>query len=272
VIVLSDSGWHKLFGGDPTVPGRRVAIDGADYEVVGVMPPEFRGLGLTPPDYWVPLSLASVLQHAREDDVPVEVIGRLKPNLAPETAAGALAAWASRRIEFTDRTAGHQLHVRLIPRRGTLSPDDLSTQLAFAPLFFAFGLILMIGCVNVANLLLARGVARQREIAVRLALGASRRRIIRQLLTENLLLALIAAAMALLVARACLDGILAAAVGTIPSDFLEFVSLLNLTAPAADWRVQTFLMQERCCRPRCSGLRRRSRRRDSTSSERCVAS
>jgi predicted permease len=242
VIVLSDAGRRKLFQGDEAVIGRRVAINGAPYEIVGVMPDSFRGLGITPPDYWAPLSLAEPFTTKNgTNETAVEVVGRLKPDMSRDAAASALALWASRRPEL-NKLPGRHIPVRLTPRQGTLSTADVETHLLFAPLFFAFGLILMIGCANVANLLLARGVARQREIGIRLSLGASRRRIVRQLLTESLLLALAAAASALVVSRVFLEGALAAAMTTIPSEFVQFVSLLNLAAPAADWRVRTFLV------------------------------
>ena len=112
----------------------------------------------------------------------------------------------------------------------------------FAPLFFAFGLILLIGCANVANLLLARGLSRQREIGIRLALGASRRRIIRQLLTESLMLSLAAAICGVVVARLFLDGGLYAVVTTLPPEIAQFMSLFNLAAPTSDWRVLVFLV------------------------------
>ena len=244
VIMLSHAGWRKLFQGDEAVIGRRMAINGTPYEIVGVMPDDFRGLAITPPDYWAPLSLAGQSRDdaaGRADEIPVEFVGRLKQGISRDTAASALALWASRRSEF-NKLPGRHIPVRLTPRQGTLSTADVETHLLFAPLFFAFGLVLMIGCANVANLLLARGVSRQREIGIRLSLGASRRRIIRQLLTESLLLALAAAASALVVSRVFLEGALAAAMTTIPSEFAQFVSLLNLAAPAADWRVRTFLV------------------------------
>jgi predicted permease len=238
VIVLSYAGWHKLFQGERGVIGRRVMIGRAPFEIVGVMPHGFRGLGVTPPDYWAPLALAAQFRDARET-VPIEVIGRLKPGLAPEAAAAAVSAWATGRADFKT-PPGRPIRASLSPRQGTLSNNGFG--LIFAPLFFAFGLILLIGCANVANLLLARGLSRQREIGIRLSLGASRRRIIRQLLTESLILSLAAAICGVVVARLFLDGALYAVIITLPPEIAQFMSLFNLTAPTADWRVLLFLV------------------------------
>ena len=129
------------------------------------------------------------------------------------------------------------MSIELLPRRGTV-PQPLEAIAVFTPLFLAFGLILLIGCANVANLLLARGVARQREIGIRLSIGASRRRIVRQLLTESVLLALAAAAGGYLVSRLALEGAVYWAMRTMPVDLGD----VNLSVPAADWRVALFLV------------------------------
>jgi predicted permease len=239
VMVLSSRGWDRLFARDPAVVGRRLVINGVPFEIVGVMPDRFRGLSVTPDDYWAPLStLGHVrpIHRGRDASVAVDIVGRLKPALSPQTARAGLAIWDARQSIGTASDRGAS-NIILAAKRGTveLTPD---TALIFAPLFLAFGLILLIGCANVANLLLARGVARQREIGIQLSLGATRRRIVRQLLTESLLLALAAAAAGLVISRVVLQTIIYAVVTSMPPDIGD----VRLLVPGTDWRVLLFLV------------------------------
>jgi predicted permease len=239
VIVLSDKGWSRHFDRDPRVLGRTVLVGGAPFEIVGVMPAGFRGLEFTAPDLWAPLSQLGQfrpIDRGREDSVAVEIIGRLKPGVSMERARAQLDAWDSNRRTKAERGA-HT--IVLEPRRGTVS-DIKEAAAVFTPLFFVFGLILVIGCANVANLLLARGVARQREIGIRLSLGASRRRIVRQLMTESCLLAMVAAAGGYLISRVALEVMSYWALRTMPVDLGD--PNIDLTVPAADWRVAVFLV------------------------------
>ena len=240
VIVLSDRGWNRHFHRDPNVLGRTVLVGGAPFEIIGVMPGGFRGLEVTGPDFWAPLpQLArfSPDNRAGDDRVGVAVIGRLKPGVSMESARAQVAAWeANRRAAAAD---GRADAIVLRPRRGTL-PQPMEALAIFTPLFLTFGLILLIGCANVANLLLARGVARQREIGIRLSLGASRYRIVRQLMTESWLLALAAAAGGYLISRVALEGIVYWAMRTMPVGLGE--PNINISVPAADWRVAAFLL------------------------------
>lgn len=242
VMVLSHRGWDRLFARDPAILGRRLLVNGVPFEIVGVMPKEFRGLTVAPDDYWAALSM---LGHVRpihlgtasnEASVAVDIIGRLKPGMSPETARAGLSVWYTGQSKGTPIERG-ALSITLEPRRGTV-PQPLEAVPVVAPLFFAFGLILLIGCANVANLLLARGVARQREIGIRLSLGATRRRIVRQLLTESLLLALVAAAAGLAISRVVLETIISAVMTSMAPDLGD----IRLSVPDADWRVLLFLI------------------------------
>ncbi|HYE86345.1 MAG TPA: ABC transporter permease [Vicinamibacterales bacterium] len=236
VVVLSDRGWERHFKRDPNVLGRTVLVTGAPFEIIGVMPAGFRGLEVSAPDVWAPLSrVADFMPDLRgsEDKTGVAIVGRLRPGVSMESARAQLAAWDANRSTAAERT----MSIELAPRRGTV-PQPLEAVALFTPLFFAFGLILLIGCANVANLLLARGVARQREIGIRLSIGASRRRIVRQLLTENVLLALTAAVGGYFVSRVALQGSVSWAMSVMPVDLGD----VNLGVPAADWRVAVFLV------------------------------
>ena len=236
VLVLSDKGWQRHFNRDPNVIGRTVLVTGAPYEIVGVMPEGFRGLEVSAPDFWAPLARVADFEpkvRGKEDNVGIEIIGRLKTGVSMESARAQLAAWDSYQSATTDRT----MSIALVPHRGTVD-QPLEVVAGFTPLFFAFGLILLIGCANVANLLLARGVARQKEIGIRLSIGASRRRIVRQLLTESVLLALAAAAGGYLVSRLALESAVSWAMRNVPLDIGD----VNLSVPAADWRVALFLV------------------------------
>jgi hypothetical protein len=220
---------------------RPFRVNGTVFRVIGVMPQGFRGLEVVAaPDFWVPLAHRDVLSvpGVREGSGAVgglSIVGRLMPGLSPAQAVAQLNAWDSQRAaeSLSERPASLVLEPRLgpLPRPG-------EAMLVFMPLFFAFGLILMIGCANVANLLLARLVKRQREIGIRLAIGASRWRVVWQLLTENLLLALFAAVLAFALSRLVLRSIVYALTTSFPPE----IGNLRIAVPAADWRVALFLV------------------------------
>jgi predicted permease len=242
VIVLSHRAWSQYFASDPGVLDRAVLLNGARFHVVGIMPEGFRGLEtVAAPDFWAPLSLLDEFRRLPpgergERPVGLRIVGRLKPGLSRGQALARLLVWDAQRAA---ERSGERPATTLVlePRHGTV-PLSADVMALFMPLFFAFGLILMIGCANVANLLLARAVTRQREIGIRLAIGASRRRIIWQLLTESLLLALVSAALAFGLSRLVLAGVVYAVMRTFPPD----LGNLRIAVPPADWRVALFLV------------------------------
>lgn len=255
VMVLSHRAWSLHFAGDPGVLNRTIRVNGAQLRVVGVMPEDFRGLAaIAAPDYWAPLSLINQFRPGQGGEGPVglHIIGRLKPGMSRGQALAQLRVWDSRHAaersvgrpaaSSVERPAASSVErpaasLVLEPRPGTV-PLSTDVMLQFIPLFFAFGLILIIGCANVANLLLARAVARQREIGIRMAVGASRRRVILQLLTESLLLSLVSAALAFGISRLVLAGVVHTVTSTFPPD----IGNIRLAVPPADWRVALFLV------------------------------
>ncbi|HEV2843448.1 MAG TPA: ABC transporter permease, partial [Thermoanaerobaculia bacterium] len=202
--VLSHALWQRRFGGDPKVVGKTVRLNGRPFIVAGVMPADFvfprgaeipRGYGFTAqPDLWIPMALSPEQRQTRGNRGQFG-IGLLKPGTDLVKAQAELETISQRvQTTFPDEK-GWGVRAEPLPAQlvGDIKP-------ALLIMLSAVGLVLLIACVNVANLLLAQAAARQKEIAVRTALGAGRGRMVRQLLTESALLSLIGGGLGLLIA------------------------------------------------------------------------
>lgn len=241
VIVLSYPAWQTRFGGSPDVLGKSVSVDGHSLEVIGVMQESFTGFEGTPLDYWAPITMAGTLdgvdvfgvaQTARFD-----LFGRLKHGL---DEGQALAFLTPRMQRLTaDQAAKDRARRAWLYSEATRFPLNARILVALSPILAAFLLVLLSACANVANMMLARAMSRQREIGIRLSLGASRRRLIRQLLTESLLLSVPAAAAGFWISEVIVGTGVRIILATVPQEFAEYVRVVPLPP---DWRVFAFMI------------------------------
>jgi predicted permease len=213
VVVLSEGFWRRQLGADPQVIGRPLVLDARPYTVIGVMPSGFRGVG-DRADVWIPFVMSNTAEGlAQRGSRGFQVLARLKPGISRAQAQAELDA-ISRRLEQAYPETNEKRGVEVSPLDEELLGE---VRPALRALMIAVAFVLLIACANVANLLLARSEARQREIAVRMAIGAGWSRLFRQLVTESCVLTGIAALLGLALAAAALRARLQASPVTFPS-------------------------------------------------------
>ena len=252
VLVLTYGCWQARFGSDPAIIGKTLAVNYHPFTIVGVGPPDFIGTVIDPNDFWIPVATHPLVQpgpdrmHVRDENW-INVIGRLREGRTMEGTQPDLAALSARlQREYPQ---ANQKTTLVLEKAGSLYKLDSFSTPVVSLLLAATALVLLAACANIANLLLARAAARSREIAVRLALGAGRGRLIRQLLTESVVLALIGGAAGLLFSRWTSNLLLAEGIKFIPKEAGTFY--LNI---APDLRVFGYAFALSCAAALIFGL------------------
>ena len=215
VTILSDSLWRSRFAADPGVVGRAIDLDGRPVTVVGILPPNFLFPLIGQAGIWTPLALSPAEQQDRRSQW-LRVLAKLKPGISVARGEAFLAAWAQRLAQAYPATNTNRgIWLRTLR-------EEVAQQAQHDAILILFGIVvcvLLIACTNVANLMFGRAAGRQKEMAVRLAIGAGRLRLMRQLLTENLVLFLMGGSFGVLLAVWGLSWL----TNSIPADLLYFL-------------------------------------------------
>jgi predicted permease len=226
-VLISENCWHRRFDGDPEILGKTVRLNGVAFTIAGITPHDFVGTHIAAPDFWFPLSLeplvhvgSSWLQN--RDGMRCRVFGRLAPGVTVNQAQAEMTQLAGQLSTFHDpqSASGKPPAALIFPASPFPLPMKLfpGFYLAIILIMIAAGMVLVVACANVASLQLARASSRQNELSMRLSLGASRIRLVRQLVTESALLGLIAGAAALPVTWALLDQLATKFAEVVPPD------------------------------------------------------
>jgi predicted permease len=230
VAVLSDRLWKNRLGGDQQIVGRTIVLNNQPYTVIGIMPKDFQS---NPPmDLWLPLQADPASTNQGHY---LATAARLKPGVSLEQARGAMKVLGERFRAQYSKWMDPKESVAVVLMKDSMVED---VRLALLILLGAVGFVLLIACANVANLLLARAAVRQKELAIRAAIGASRWRVVRQLLTESVILAGAGAVLGFAIGAAGVRALLAMAPGNIPR--LTETEGLHQQLPLLDWRIAAF--------------------------------
>jgi predicted permease len=229
-VLISENYWQRRFGGDPSMLGRAIRLNGAAFTIIGITPHDFVGTEVGAPDFWFPMGLTGLVHpgddalHNREEQC-CRIFGRLAPGASMQEAQAEMNLLAEHLRSLHDPKQELSKPARLELTPGSPFPNKFPPSLRFAILLImtAAGMVLVIACANVAGLQLARATARQNELGMRLSLGASRGRLIRQLLTESALLSLLAGDLSFISSWVILMGLARMAEDIVPPDMGTFV-------------------------------------------------